>query len=321
MLNFFKFTLPILIAQSLFTSGIMATPVADFPGDVPAEVGIATQSNTWGDATAIWTKEYLYGSAPSLKLEFPQRQSGVWFVPQESDWSGYSELVFTLYNPWNETRTQTLSLRESGESKARRLPENISIPGGRLTIPRETRVTFRLDLTSPEIREMVDFSAISGIHIGTGSPETTFYLDGFQLRTHEEVASEKKGLLSETVASVRARLMKHENQWPEAYHKQVKAALASMEGLLEPTLPPAEAVWRPIVTKAKELATLIEALARREASPQPLEVFPVSSMEKVFRDETLPLNPQAPRLESAGHERVSFQAVIAPRQPLRNGQN
>ncbi|HWL51833.1 MAG TPA: glycoside hydrolase domain-containing protein [Chthoniobacteraceae bacterium] len=317
MLHFFKFALPLLAAQSLFTGGMIASPDADFTGDVPADVGIATQANTWGGVTSLWTREYRYGNAPSLKLTFPERQGGVWFTPQETDWSAYGELVFTLYNPWNETRTRTLALRESGGDKANRLPENISIPGGRLTVPRETRVTFRLDLTSPELLRTIDIGAITGIHIGAGSPETTFYLDGFQLRTHEEVASEKKEALSKTVASVRARLLKQQATSPKAYRKPIQAALASMEELLEPQTPPAETIWRPLINRAGELATVLEALALQGKSARALEIYPVSSMEKVFRDQPPAADRSALQLEAAGHERVSFQAVVVPRQPLR----
>lgn len=252
--------------------------------------------------------EYLYVQEPSLKMEFPERTGDVRFKTLKQDWSTYKELVFTLYNPWNDRKFRILTL-EDAKGKPVRLPQKVSLPGGQLDVPWESRVTFRLDLQDPELTQVIDLKNVTGIRIIRGTEETTFFLDGFTLRIAEEVENEARKELAEKIQAIEMRLT--QNPVPNAYQKRVKILLGQLEAAKEKS-PEAE-FTRTLLDHAAALATVLERT--KEEETRALETVFVSSMKKIFREDSL--HPEEKHfIEAAGNERVSFQAVVVPFRPL-----
>ena len=248
--------------------------------------------------------EYLYGQEPSLKMEFPERTGDVRFKTLKQDWSTYKELVFTVYNPWNDRKFRILTL-EDAKGKPIRLPQKVSVPGGQLDVPRESRVTFRLDLQDPELTEVIDLKNITGIRIIRGTEETTFFLDGFTLRTAEEVENEARKELAEKIQAIETRLT--QNPVPNAYQKRVHILLGQLETAKEKS--PEAGFTRTLLDRAGALATVLERA--KEGETRAVETVFVSSMKKIFREDSL--RPEEKHfIEAAGNERVSFQAVVVP---------
>lgn len=276
-----------------------------------------------GSAEASVSTEYRYGDQPSVKLVFPDRDAAVWFVPEETDWSSYAELEFTLYNPWNEPRHKQISFREGQTETMKRLPGTFpTVPGSVLNVPRESRVTFRIDLNHPELKDLIDWNNITGIRIGGGTLyETTYYLDGFKLLTHAQVKARDNAELTKRLQTAQTRLDTAVKAQPESWDGEVIQRFKELDelaGLLDSNHKIPEDQWQPVVNRALELATVLEALDQGGSTDQPFEALMVSPMNKVFREETLKIEASDREWDGAGHERVSFQVVLAAKEPLRN---
>ncbi len=284
---------------------LMSMPVA-------AAEEAAELSSSWGEAKAELSDEYRFGSSGSVKLEFPDKGGGVWFKPHQRDWSNYRELVFTLYNPLNDPKTRIFMLRDGQHgSRPVYLPADASISGGALNVPRETRVTFRLDLTSPSLREAIDLTNITGIHIGKGTPETTLYLEGFQLRTHEEVDKEVANAQQKQAQTILERLS--QLSIPKSRKKTVEQLKEDLRKL--PLTPPDPEKAGPLLEQAATLASVLEQWKPGESRSFAIHSAP--STAKIFREDPLPAFGSA-ALEGARNEKVSFQTIIVPFQPLRS---
>lgn len=294
-------------------AALMTFACASFMAAMPSSgEEVAEISSPWGEAKAARTDEYRYGSSDSVKLEFPEKSGGVWFKTHERDWSAYRELVFTLYNPLNDPKTRTLTLRDGQNgSRSIYLPADTSIPGGTLSVPRETRVTFRLDLTNASLREAVDLTNVTGIHIGKGTPETIFYLDGFQLRTHEEVEKEVALAQKKKLDAVFTRLDRL--SIPKPQKKTIAQLRSELEALA--IAPPQPEKARALLEQTSTLATVLEQW--KPKGPHAFTLLAAPSTAKIFREDPLP-SFESTALEGAGNERVSFQAIVAPFQSLKN---
>lgn len=195
------------------------------------------------------------------------------------------------------------------------LPAEASITEGYLYVPRETRVTFRLNLQDPAVRDRIDLSNVTWIHFFKGTAETTFYLDGFQLLMKEDVHQRETRATHEVIREAQARLARAGRALPGAYSDRVKAMSKTLQSLLSSdSLPEA---WKLSVATANQLSTLLEMRqAAAGADPGSYALLPVSSMTKVFRDEAFSIEPTPLQISAAGHERVSFQVVVVPQRPL-----
>jgi enamine deaminase RidA (YjgF/YER057c/UK114 family) len=279
-----------------------------FENENDLEKWSADEGNTFSRSS-----DYAATGNYSLKLYFPEGGK-IYFKPDVSDWSGFSELRFTAHNPdQRNLRYRVIRLvDENGEHTNE--GEN-TMPNCLIHLPPGETREVRLDLKK---MPGVNLKNIKGITIFWGTENTTIYIDNIRLWTEAEV-------LADSNAKTRARLEEvgeqlnavADNGYFTDEVKKIQSELAEMskqksDDTLLDIKKPAE--------KAMRLAAL-SAMLKDSCKPGEKvadyllrAAYPT---EKLFRDATFNSLKKI-SLTTAGYERESFQLAVLPARKLEN---
>ena len=273
--------------------------------------------SVWGGATQAVSSEWGYQSSKSMKLYYPGSENGdigatLW--PNITDWNGYKQLRFTIYNSLPNPNVKTRILTINNQY----LPTGCSISNGTLTVQPESATTFILDLDS--LGSQINKNNISRINFYKGSAETTFYVDKMKLYTDDEVEDENTILataqINDAISALNAAIPLASNM----YLSSVNAKKTELTNLLNSGNYTLGDALTDTTTAAKELVLLANAAIKdpNRTTTTPLVLLGVTPTEKVFRDTDFNGTAGTYQMAAAGREFESFQLVVLPQQDLTN---
>lgn len=248
----------------------------------------------------------------SLKLHFPEGGSRVYFKPEVTNWSGFSELRLVAHNPDpRNLRYRVLRLvDEQGEHTNE--GEN-TMPFCLIHLPPGETREFRLDLAG---MPGLNLSHVTGINLFWGTDKSTLYLDNLRLWTAAEVRAEENAKLRTRVAEVAAQL---EAVAPHGYFPDELVELRKRLAWLQTQeLAGRRQEYAPVFEQASRLTALAAVLKAAETGNGRIADFILRGAlptDQLFRDQPFAGRKEM-ALTMAGNERESFQVAVVPARRL-----